>query len=337
MNASRLSHPCQLMSQTCTAPDSLPEAAEKRSVLICGAHCRSLGRIGRLWARKHGSLGGGWRLPSVAPCTPLGVCPPCRALWAWMWCVAHSAACDLPSQASLSEAELLSLDGNLPSSAGQSCAVPSSIPRYLPTEAGSRGCLLVTAPQPRIAGPSSGPSSPHPPFTPPCLLRTPLLQSWESSLRALPVRFSLSASSPVLPLGPLWSNPSSWETVLIELLFRIFRDQPWWPAASGPRLSLFQPPSVLSRLTSAPRQLLALPRGLGAWSRPAASVGSGLSLDTQVRDRQPRVTRPGRPPCILEPRVLSSVDALPGVSSLHPGPASHPLCGPDTYAQMAVS
>ena len=279
MNASRLSHPCQLMSQPCTAPDSLPEAAEKRSVLIHGAQYQSPGRIRRFWAQKRGSLGGGRRLPSVVPCTPLGVCPPCRALWAWMWCVAHSAACDLPSQASLPEAELLPLDGNLPSSAGQSCAVPSSVPRYLLTEAGPRGFLLVTAPQPRTAGPSCGPSSPLPPFTPPCLLRTHLLQSWECSLRALPVRLSLSASSPVLPPGPLWSNPSSWETVLIELFFRIFRDQPWRPAASGPRLSLFQPPSVLSRLTPAPRKLLALPGGLGAWSRPAASVGSGLSLD----------------------------------------------------------
>lgn len=267
------------MSQPCTAPDSLPEAAEKRSVLIHGAQYQSPGRIRRFWAQKRGSLGGGRRLPSVVPCTPLGVCPPCRALWAWMWCVAHSAACDLPSQASLPEAELLPLDGNLPSSAGQSCAVPSSVPRYLLTEAGPRGFLLVTAPQPRTAGPSCGPSSPLPPFTPPCLLRTPLLQSWECSLRALPVRLSLSASSPVLPPGPLWSNPSSWETVLIELFFRIFRDQPWRPAASGPRLSLFQPPSVLSRLTPAPRKLLALPGGLGAWSRPAASVGSGLSLD----------------------------------------------------------
>ena len=267
------------MSQPCTAPDSLPEAAEKRSVLIHGAQYRSPGRIRRLWAQKRGSLGGGQRLPSVALCAPLGVYPPYRALWAWMWCVAHSAACDLPSQASLPEAELLSLDGNLPSSAGQSCAVPSSVPRYLLTEAGPRGCLLVTAPQPRTAGPSCGPSSPLPPFTPPCLLRTPLLQSWECSLRALPVRLSLSASSPVLPPGPLWSNPSSWETVLIELFVRIFRDQPWRPAASGPRLSLFQPPSVLSRLTPAPRKLLALPGGLGAWSRPAASVGSGLSLD----------------------------------------------------------
>lgn len=38
MNASRLSHPCQLMSQPCTAPDSLPEAAEKSEDLVAEAH-----------------------------------------------------------------------------------------------------------------------------------------------------------------------------------------------------------------------------------------------------------------------------------------------------------
>lgn len=150
------------------------------------------------------------------------------------------------------------------------------------------------------------------------------------------MRFSLSASSLVLPPGPLWSNPSSWETVLIELFSWILRGQPWQPAASGPRLSLSQPPSVLSRLTPTPRQLLALPEGLGARSRQTASVGSGLSLDMQVRDQQPRVTRPGRPPCILAPRLFGSADALPGLSSLRPGPASHPLHGPDTHAQISV-
>ena len=77
----------------------------------------------------------------------------------------------------------------------------------------------------------------------------------------------------------------------------------------------------------------------GSWSLVQTSSISGFWALTGhvVRDRQPWVTRPGRPTCILEPRVLGSAEALPGVSSLHPGPASHPLCGPDTYAQIAVS
>ncbi|TKC40415.1 hypothetical protein EI555_010652, partial [Monodon monoceros] len=46
MNTSRLSHPSQLLSQPCPAPDSLPEAVKKRCVPVRHAQCRSQGRVG---------------------------------------------------------------------------------------------------------------------------------------------------------------------------------------------------------------------------------------------------------------------------------------------------
>ena len=108
----------------------------------------------------------------------------------------------LPRQISLSEAGLLSLAGNLLSSADQSHAVPSSAHHYLLIEAGPPVSAGQCTPVTHCWSPLwSLPPDPVLP-SPPCLLRTPLLQSWACSLRALPVRFSLPAYCPLLPQAP---------------------------------------------------------------------------------------------------------------------------------------
>lgn len=49
MNASRLSHSGQLMSQPLTAPDSIPELVNKRYVIVNSAKCNIQGHIRRSW------------------------------------------------------------------------------------------------------------------------------------------------------------------------------------------------------------------------------------------------------------------------------------------------
>lgn len=203
---------------------------------------------------KHGSPGGG-AMP------PLGICH--RAVpWAWMWCVAHSTALWPALTGVLIWAELLLLDGSLPSSAWLSLCCPSSIPCYLLTRSRSLRNPLATAPQNTLPVRPVVPP-PHPPLTP----RRPACCAPAAELRC-----SLRAFHEVFPLcfqpsaapGPLWVK----SVFMGDCFDRVILLDTQGPAMAsqlprGQRLRHFpQPPSVLSRLTPTPRQLLALPEVL---------------------------------------------------------------------------
>lgn len=65
MNASRLSHSGQLVSQPSTTPDSLPESAKKRYVIIRAAKCNIQGHVRRSWGWKYMFIVGKHTVPSV--------------------------------------------------------------------------------------------------------------------------------------------------------------------------------------------------------------------------------------------------------------------------------